>query len=90
MTTKILVVGTQFRFGRGGAGGISTIRKLVAATGLDGVGVGTVEVAGLPVSASRIRARLAAGDVDHANELLGRRTRSPAGWTRPIDSRPRC
>jgi hypothetical protein len=72
MATRVVVVGKNFQFGRDGTGGISTIRKLVAATGLDGVEVGTVEVAGLPVSASRIRARLAAGDVDHANELLGR------------------
>lgn len=77
MATRILVVGKQFRFGRGGAGGISTIRKMVAATGLDGVEVGTVEVAGLPVSASRIRARLAAGDIDDANELLGREYEVP-------------
>ena len=72
MATRVVVVGKNFQFGRDGTGGISTIRKLVAATGLDGVEVETVEVAGLPVSASRIRASLAAGDIDQANELLGR------------------
>jgi riboflavin kinase/FMN adenylyltransferase len=72
MATRIVVVGKNFRFGRGGGGGVSTIRTLVAATGLDGVEVGTVEVAGLPVSASRVRARLAAGDLSQVNELLGR------------------
>ncbi len=77
MATRIVVVGKNFQFGRGGAGGISTIRKLVAATGLDGVEVGTVEIAGMPVSASRIRARLAAGDIDQANELLGRQYEVP-------------
>ena len=40
MATRIVVVGKNFQFGRGGRGGISTIRKLVAATGLDGVEVG--------------------------------------------------
>jgi riboflavin kinase / FMN adenylyltransferase len=72
MATRIVVVGKNFQFGHGGGGGISTIRTLVAATGLDGVEVGTVEVAGLPVSASRVRARLAAGDINQVNELLGR------------------
>ena len=70
--TKVVVVGQNFQFGRGGAGGISTIRGLVAATGLDGVEAATVEVAGRPVSATRIRNCLAEGDITLANKLLGR------------------
>ena len=72
MTTRVVVVGESFQFGRGGAGDISTIHRLAPTTGVDGVEVGTVTVAGLPVSASRIRARLATGDIDLVNELLGR------------------
>ena len=40
--------------------------------GLDGVEVGTVEVAGGAVSATRIRASLAHGTVELVGELLGR------------------
>ena len=72
MSTRVVVVGKSFQFGRGGAGGISTIHRLAPKTGLDGIEVGTVTMAGLPVSASRIRAGLAAGDIDLVNELLGR------------------
>lgn len=72
MGARIIVVGENFRFGLGGRGGIVTLRRLVATSGLDGVEVGTVEVAGEPVSATRIRRCLELGDVAAAGELLGR------------------
>jgi riboflavin kinase / FMN adenylyltransferase len=72
MGVRLIVVGTGFRFGFGGAGGIVTLRRLVARSGMDGVEVGTVEFAGEPVSATRIRACLARGDVVTAGRLLAR------------------
>jgi FAD synthase len=51
---------------------VLTLRELSAVAGLDGVEVGTVEVAGAAVSATRIRASLASGDVELVHQLLGR------------------
>jgi len=39
---RVVVVGSNFRFGHRGAGGVLTIRELAAVEGLDGVEVGTV------------------------------------------------
>jgi riboflavin kinase / FMN adenylyltransferase len=72
MGVRLLVVGKNFRFGRGGAGDVGTLRRLVSATGLDGVEIGMVTVDGEVVSSSRIREHLARGDVRRAGELLGR------------------
>jgi len=72
MGVRVVVVGKNFRFGYRGSGGIVTLRQLSRVEGLDGVEVGTVEVAGDVVSASRIRASLAQGDVELARDLLGR------------------
>ena len=71
MAVRVVVVGENFR-GHRGTGGVLTFRQLSSVEGLDGVEVGTVEVAGGPVSATRIRASLAQGDVKLARELLGR------------------
>jgi riboflavin kinase / FMN adenylyltransferase len=72
MAVRVVVVGENFRFGHRGSGGVLTFGQLSSVEGLDGVEVGTVEVAGGPVSATRIRASLAQGDVKLARELLGR------------------
>ena len=72
MGVRLVVVGENFRFGRGGAGDIGTLRRLVSVTGLDGVELGMVSVGGELVSATRIREHLACGDVDRAGDLLGR------------------
>jgi riboflavin kinase / FMN adenylyltransferase len=72
MGVRLIVVGKNFRFGRGGAGDVGTLRRLVSTTGLDGVEMGMVAVDGEVVSSSRIRELLARGDVRRAGELLGR------------------
>jgi riboflavin kinase / FMN adenylyltransferase len=72
MGVRLVVVGENFRFGRGGAGDIGTLRRLVSVTGLDGVQLGMVSVGGELVSATRIREHLACGEVDRAGDLLGR------------------
>jgi riboflavin kinase / FMN adenylyltransferase len=69
---RLVVVGGNFRFGRGGAGDVGTLRRLVSVTGLDGVELGMVSVGGEVVSATRIREHLARGDVGRAGDLLGR------------------
>jgi len=72
MGVRLVVVGQNFRFGRGGAGDVVTLRRLVAVTGLDGVEIGMAAVDGEAVSATAIRTHLAHGDVGRAAELLGR------------------
>jgi riboflavin kinase/FMN adenylyltransferase len=72
MGVRLVVVGGNFRFGRGGAGDVGTLRRLVSVTGLDGVELGMVSVGGEAVSATRIREHLARGDVRRAADLLGR------------------
>jgi riboflavin kinase/FMN adenylyltransferase len=69
---RAVVVGENFRLALGGGGGVLTRRQLSSVEGLDCVEVGMVEVAGGPVSATRIRASLADGDVELARQLLGR------------------
>ena len=87
MGVRLVVVGENFRFGRGGAGDIGTLRRLVSVTGLDGVELGMVSVGGELVSATRIREHLACGDVDRAGDLLGR-PYDVVG--RLADAAPRC
>jgi riboflavin kinase / FMN adenylyltransferase len=72
MGVRLVVVGENFRFGRGGAGDIGTLRRLVSVTGLDAVELGLTAVGGEEVSATRIREHLARGDVGRADDLLGR------------------
>lgn len=72
MGVRLVVVGENFRFGRGGVGDIGTLRRLASATGVDGVEVGMTAIGGEAVSATRIRACLARGDIPTATKLLGR------------------
>jgi riboflavin kinase/FMN adenylyltransferase len=72
MRVRLVVVGKNFRFGRGGAGDVGTLRRLVSVTGLDAVELGMASVDGEVVSATRIREHLARGDVGRAGALLGR------------------
>lgn len=74
LKAKALVVGANFRFGKGRAG---TADLLVEAGPRHGFGVHVVETVaapdGVPVSSSAIRALLADGKVAEANRLLGYR-----------------
>lgn len=65
-------VGANWHFGRGGTGTPELLRQLGAALGFS---VGVHELAlddGMPVSSSRIRAELLAGQLQNAERLLGR------------------
>jgi riboflavin kinase/FMN adenylyltransferase len=69
---KALAEGYDFRFGRGRAGTNATLRALCAPAGLAFQEVPPFKVNDEPVSSSRVRAALVRGDVQRANELLGR------------------
>lgn len=73
LTTRMILVGADFRFGSGGAGTVNTLDEMGPSLGF------SVEVlkdvcleGGVKVSSSTIRDALAAGDVETATQLLGR------------------
>ncbi|MDQ2669285.1 MAG: bifunctional riboflavin kinase/FAD synthetase, partial [Gemmatimonadota bacterium] len=67
-----LVIGYDHAFGRGRSGDVDTLRELGAKYGFEVDVVGEVDVAGAPVSSTRVRRAVAAGDLRLAAELLGR------------------
>ncbi|NNM72486.1 bifunctional riboflavin kinase/FAD synthetase [Enterovirga aerilata] len=73
LAASALVVGGDFHFGRGREGTPAVLAELARENGIGLTMVGTVEADGAPVSSSRIRAALEAGDIAHANALLGYR-----------------
>ncbi len=72
LRTKAVVVGPDFRFGKGRAGDVSTLESLGAEHGFDVTSVPPVEIDGERVSSTRIRTLLSEGDVAGARRLLGR------------------
>jgi len=67
-----VVVGEGFRFGRGREGDLPLLRRLGLGGGLEVVAVPPVLAGGEPVSSTRIRSLLRAGDIEAATALLGR------------------
>jgi riboflavin kinase/FMN adenylyltransferase len=67
-----VVTGTDFTFGRGRKGNADTMRELGKANAIEAETVAPVIVDGAPVSSSRIRQALAAGDPATATHLLTR------------------
>ncbi len=67
-----VVVGPDFRFGRGRAGDLATLRALGEERGFAVRAVGPVERAGAVVSSTRVRGLLTEGRVAEATALLGR------------------
>ncbi|RRD60048.1 bifunctional riboflavin kinase/FAD synthetase [Leucobacter sp. OH1287] len=72
LNTKHVLVGADFRFGKGGAGDTTLLTELGEELGFVVEIVGDVEVGGGRVSSSRIRQLIIAGDVAQAKQLLGR------------------
>jgi riboflavin kinase/FMN adenylyltransferase len=72
---KGMVEGYDFRFGRGRAGSNDTLRELCRAAGLRFEEVPQLLDGGEPVSSSRVRSALLAGNVSRAAELLNRHYR---------------
>ncbi len=66
------VVGYDFRFGRYASGDVAVLESLGAVNGFDVVAHDLVVVDGAPVTSTRVRAAVAAGDVAAAAALLGR------------------
>ncbi|HET9862454.1 MAG TPA: bifunctional riboflavin kinase/FAD synthetase [Steroidobacteraceae bacterium] len=67
-----VVVGQDFRFGRGGAGSIALLREAAEAGAFELELVPSVCIEDVRVSSSGVRAALAAGDFARARDLLGR------------------
>ncbi|QDH70583.1 bifunctional riboflavin kinase/FAD synthetase [Marilutibacter alkalisoli] len=72
LSAREVWVGPGFRFGKGRAGDIDTLRRVGSAHGLVAGEIEPVMLDGERVSATRIRAALAAGDFEVAARLLGR------------------
>ncbi|MET0772878.1 MAG: FAD synthetase family protein [Candidatus Limnocylindrales bacterium] len=86
-----LVMSHESAFGRDRQGTVDTVQRLAARDGWRLVEVDTLEVDGAPVSSSRIRACLGAGDLAAAERMLGRAYRVPGnlgqdGVFQPVDS----
>ncbi|GGJ04764.1 riboflavin biosynthesis protein [Alicyclobacillus cellulosilyticus] len=69
---RVVVVGSDFRFGHGGRAGTAELAALGGEMGIEVVVVDPVRLDGEKVGSSRIRALLSAGDVAGAARLLGR------------------
>ena len=70
---RLVVVGRDFHFGHGRKGNVALLRDMGAVEGFETVGIALEDDdEGEPVSSTRIRGLLAAGDVRAAAELLGR------------------
>ena len=72
--------GYNFRFGKDAAGGAEDLLRLCDARGIECIVVPEVRQGGKEVSTTAIRHMLAAGDVESANAMLGRRF----GYTLPV------
>jgi len=69
---KGVVCGFNFHFGAAGRGDASTLRHLCRERNLECTVCDAVKYNGSPVSSTRIREALTAGDLDKANAMLGR------------------
>jgi len=67
-----LIIGDDFRFGKGRAGDFALLQGAGALHGFTVEAMGSVTVDGERVSSSGVRAALAAGEMEHAARLLGR------------------
>jgi riboflavin kinase/FMN adenylyltransferase len=69
---RVLVVGDDFRFGRGREGDLGALERQAAAEGFSLIRVPAVESGGARVTSSRIRKLLESGDIRAAAALLER------------------
>lgn len=69
---RAFVCGPGFRFGAGRRGDAATLRAAGRRLGFDVIEVPAVDVGGAPASSTRLRAALAAGDLEAAAALCGR------------------
>jgi len=72
LKVRHLIIGDDFRFGKGRSGDFAMLVSAGAANGFSCEAMHTVEVNGERVSSSAVRDALAEGDLEHAARLLGR------------------
>jgi riboflavin kinase/FMN adenylyltransferase len=72
LAVRHLIIGDDFRFGKGRAGDFGMLQSAGQAHGFDVEAMHTIEIAGERVSSSAVRDALGAGDLEHAARLLGR------------------
>jgi riboflavin kinase/FMN adenylyltransferase len=72
LAAREVYVGASFVFGRDREGDLSLLQTMGDSFGFAAFGFTEVVSGGLPVSSTRIRAAVAAGDVEEAAEMLGR------------------
>jgi riboflavin kinase/FMN adenylyltransferase len=72
LSTRVVVVGENLRFGHARRGDPELLRRMGAALGFEVIVPATVMYGDAPVSSTRIRAALGAGDLALARALLGR------------------
>lgn len=73
LAVRCVVVGEDWRFGKGRTGNVELLTEMGKSLGFDVVGMGLQEAGDEPVTSSRIRKLTGAGDLDGAAALLGRR-----------------
>ncbi|AVH58487.1 MULTISPECIES: hypothetical protein [Streptomyces] len=76
LRASVVVVGDNFRFGKGGRGDVDTLKRMGASNGFTVEAVGAVEYDGQTCSSTLVRNHLDIGDRASAEKLLGR----PVTW----------
>jgi riboflavin kinase/FMN adenylyltransferase len=72
LDVRHLIIGDDFRFGKGRAGDFAMLRAAGRRNGFGVEAMHTIEIDGERVSSSAVRAALASGELEHAARLLGR------------------
>jgi riboflavin kinase/FMN adenylyltransferase len=72
LSVRHLIVGDDFRFGKGRGGDFASLQKAGQEHRFAVEAMHTVDFGGVRVSSSAVREALAAGNIEHAEELLGR------------------
>jgi riboflavin kinase / FMN adenylyltransferase len=67
-----VIVGSNFRFGHRAAGDVQVLADLGPQRGFTAEGVTLLELDGVVISSTEIRAAIDVGDVEHATRMLGR------------------
>lgn len=72
LTPELILVGEDFRFGKGRAGDIKALRDFAAAGGHETIALSLTEVDGEKASSSLAREKINKGDIEGARKILGR------------------